>query len=118
MKKRVLAIFLGLFLVSGCSWFSSVNPFSTEYDEANAPGKVKMAAGVNPYLWQATLAKLSFMPLDTADSNSGVVTTDWSSIGDDKDESFKITVHILSRELRTDALEVVVFKRVWEDGKW
>ena len=35
--------------------------------------------GVNAYLWRAALDTLSFMPLVQADSNGGVIVTDWYS---------------------------------------
>ena len=33
--------------------------------------------GVNAYLWRAALDTLSFAPLAQADSNGGVIVTDW-----------------------------------------
>ena len=117
MKNKFLAIFLSVLVVSGCSLFSKSNPFKEEVYNPN-PGRVRMNAGVNPYLWQATLGKLSFMPLNIVDSKGGVIVSDWYTMSGVENERFKVTAHILSKELRTDALEVVVFKRIFEEDRW
>ena len=44
--------------------------------------------------------------------------TDWAAMDDIQNEQFKITVNILSRNLRADCLKVAVFKRVLRDGAW
>ena len=41
-----------------------------------------------------------------------------SAMDNIQNEQFKITVNILSRNLRADCLKVAVFKRVLRDGKW
>lgn len=120
MKKQIGTILMVLVLVSGCSWMpempsmSSLNPFGGEAKEE----KVSEQIGVNPYLWQAALSKLSFMPLASADSKGGVIITEWASMDKMTNDQFKITVNILSRNLRADCLKVVVFKRVMRDGRW
>ena len=48
----------------------------------------------------------------------GVIITDWAAMDNIQNEQFKITVNILSRNLRADCLKVAVFKRVLRDGKW
>ncbi len=113
MCKRILSVLVVLFMVSGCSYFSWMNPWSKSESQ-----KESELLGVNPYLWQATITKLGFMPMLTVDSKGGVVVTDWSTMDKVSNEYFKVTVHILSKELRADALEVVVFERTWADGKW
>lgn len=115
MKKNILAVSAVLFLISACSSFNlnSLNPFSS--DEKQTQEK---EVGVNAYLWQASLNRLAFMPLLTADSNGGIIITDWSSMGGAASEQFKITVNITSKMLRTDCLSVVVSKRVLENGRW
>lgn len=117
MKKQLCTILSVLVLVCGCSWMpslSDMNPFAEEPGEKTVSGQL----GVNPYLWQAALSKLSFMPLQSADSKGGVIVTDWAAMDNAPSERFKVTVHILSRDLRADCLKVTVFKRVYRDGKW
>jgi hypothetical protein len=66
----------------------------------------------NP-LWRATLEILDFLPLANVDYSGGVVSTDWYNESGDPDE-YKITVRFLSNEIRTDAIKVIVHKRVCE----
>lgn len=82
-------------------------------DDANA------TIGVNSYLWSATLATLSFMPLVSADPYGGTVITDWYVSPEKPDERFKATVYILDARLRADGLNVSVFKQVRDaSGNW
>ncbi len=76
--------------------------------------------GVNSYLWRASLDTLSFMPLSSADPFGGVIITDWYSPPESPLERFKMTVYILDRRLRADALKVAVFRqsRVARNAGW
>ena len=65
----------------------------------------------NP-LWQATIESLSFMPLSSADYGGGIIITDWYSSGDSKNEEIKITVRFTSNEIRADAVEIFLHKRI------
>lgn len=67
--------------------------------------------GVNSFLWRASLDTLSFMPLASADPFGGVIITDWYSAPDAPDERFKVTVYILGRQLRSDAVRAQVFRQ-------
>ena len=74
---------------------------------------------VNSYLWRATLDTLSFMPLASADPFGGVVITDWYTPPETPAERFKMTIYILSRELRADGLRVAVFRQTQDShGEW
>ena len=79
--------------------------------------------GVNSFLWRASLDTLSFMPLMSADPFGGVIITDWFTPQESANERFKMTVYILSRELRSDGLRVAVFRQQndgagnWVDGQ-
>lgn len=121
MKKQISTILAVMVLVSGCSWMpsmSSLNPFSDNSAPAGEAVQAQVRPGVNPFLWQAALSKLSFMPLTSADSQGGVIVTDWASMDGSQNEQFKITVSILSRHLRADCVKVVVFKRVKAGSGW
>ena len=67
-------------------------------------------ASSNP-LWQATLETLDFMPLASANYSGGIVITDWYSENNSPNESVKISVRFLTNEIRSDALEVKIFKK-------
>ena len=111
MKKQLSTVLIAILMVSGCSWLpsmSSLNPFAEGAPEAESEAPAEESIGVNPYLWQAA----------SADSAGGVIITDWAAMDNIQNEQFKITVNILSRNLRADCLKVAVFKRVLRDGKW
>lgn len=73
---------------------------------------------VNSFLWRASLDTVSFMPLASADPFGGVILTDWYTPNETKRERFKINVFILSRQLRSDGIQVRVFKQVNRRGTW
>ena len=95
---------------------SSVTLFGGEEEAAGAVG-----IGVNAFLWRATLDTISFMPLLSADPFGGVIITDWYAPPETPDERFKMTVYILTRALRSDGVQVTVFRQergangAWED---
>ena len=74
--------------------------------------------GVNVYLWRAALETIDFMPLVQADPFGGVIITDWHSPSGSPDERFKLTIYILDRVLRADAVKVAVFRQVNDAGQW
>lgn len=74
--------------------------------------------GVNAYLWRAAVDTVSFAPLVQADANSGIVITDWYSHPNSPGERVKLTVAILDRELRADALRVAASRQVNQNGVW
>ena len=74
--------------------------------------------GVNAYLWRASLDALSFAPLLQADSSGGVIVTDWYANPQNPGERVKLTVAILDRDLRADALRVSGARQVAQNGTW
>jgi hypothetical protein len=74
--------------------------------------------GVNSYLWRATLDTLTFMPLASADPVGGVVISDWYAAPDKPDEHLKVTVYILDKRLRADAVKVSVFRQLRNTNGW
>ena len=67
-------------------------------------------ASSNP-LWRATLDTLDFMPLVSANYSGGIVVTDWYSENSTPTESVKISVRFLTNEIRSDALDVTIYKK-------
>lgn len=84
-----------------------------EEEMANTP-----QLGVNSFLWRATLDTLNFMPLSSADPIGGVVISDWYAPPERPDEHMKVTVYILDRRLRADAVRVAVFRQVRGANGW
>jgi hypothetical protein len=76
------------------------------------------AIGVNAYLWRAAIDTVSFAPLVQADSNGGVIVTDWFTNPNSRNERVKLTVAILDQDLRADALRVAAARQVLQDGTW
>ena len=82
-----------------------------------APSQVT-TIGVNSYLWRASLDALSFMPLLQSDSAGGVIITDWYTNPQNPGERMKVTVMILDKDLRADALRVTAAREVAANGSW
>nr|WP_294167983.1 DUF3576 domain-containing protein [uncultured Sphingomonas sp.] len=82
-----------------------------------APSRMT-AIGVNTYLWRAAIDTLSFAPLVQADSNGGVIVTDWYANPNTPGERVKLTVSILDQDLRADALRVAASRQVSQSGSW
>lgn len=74
--------------------------------------------GVNAYLWRATLETLAFAPLAQTDSNGGVIVTDWYANPSNPGDRVKVTVTILDRDLRADALRVNAARQTLSNGQW
>lgn len=76
--------------------------------------------GVNTYLWRAALDTVSFMPLASADPFGGVILTDWYAPEATPNERLKLNVFILDRQLRSNGIQVKVFRqlRKVKGGAW
>ena len=89
---------------------------STNNDSDNNSGT--SGIGVNSFLWRASLDTVSFMPLASADPFGGVILTDWYAPPETPNERFKLNVFILDRQLRSDGVQVKVFRQVRRNGSW
>jgi hypothetical protein len=93
--------------------------FSTRpRNDQNGGGGGGPGIGVNVFLWRAALETIDFMPLVQADPFGGVIITDWYSPTGNPDERFKLTVYILDRVLRADAVKVSVFRQTRSENGW
>ena len=63
-------------------------------------------------LWRATLDTIDFMPLTTANYSGGIIVTDWYSDNQNLNENIKITIRFLTNEIRSDALDIKIFKKI------
>ena len=66
-------------------------------------------ANANP-LWRASLDIINFMPLLSVDYGGGIIITDWYG-EENENDTIKITIQFLSNEVRSDALNIKVFKK-------
>ena len=78
------------------------------------------AMPVNAILWRASLEIVSLIPISEVDTFSGTIISDWHSLDENENERLKITIFVLDRELRADAVKAVVYiqKRPQEDAPW
>ncbi len=109
-KVTVAALVIAALAASGCA------------RNRNLPTQLAPATmttiGVNSYLWRAALDTVSFAPLLQADANSGVIITDWYANPKAPTERVKLTVTVLSQDLRADALRVAAARQVNQNGTW
>ena len=66
-------------------------------------------------LWRASLDILDFMPLASVNYSGGIIITDWYSTEKTSNESIKISIRFLSKEVRSDALDIKIFNRICVD---
>jgi len=62
-------------------------------------------------LWRASLDTIDFMPLVNANYSGGIIITDWYS-EHNSSEFIKISIRFLTNEIRADALDIKVFKKI------
>ena len=132
---RIAVLGLICLLAAGCSNISSEPPKGDEGPVSiitGEPGGIKIsdlvrskdnsgsAMPVNAILWRASLEIVSLIPITEVDTFAGTIVSDWYSPSKNKNERLKITVFVLDRELRSDAIRAVVYvqKRPQEDGPW
>jgi hypothetical protein len=85
---------------------------TTSLSGKNGGGNFTFASS-NP-LWRATLEKLDFMPLSNVDYAGGIIITDW--YGDiQSNEQIKVAVRFLTNEIRSDALDIIIYKKECND---
>lgn len=112
--------FCAALLLSSCS---SVKTAPVEEPEGpisvltGKPGGVKLSnlgkknqsdssLPVNALLWRAALDIASFVPLDDVDTFGGSIVTEWHQPKATPDQRLKLTMFVVGRELRSDAIIV------------
>ena len=134
MKKLpIFALFLTL---SACSLSPPTTPvekgpgsFLTGSDEQGVKigdllGFNDGATGlpINAILWRASLDILSAIPINDVDAFGGSIISEWYATPDNPDQRIKLSVFVLSQELRSDGIRVVVntqnrnADKEWVDG--
>ena len=67
--------------------------------------------------FDVALDKISFMPLLSVDSMSGIIVTDWYSI-DDGQSRIKINIRIVDQEMTDESVAVSLFSQSLDDDRW
>jgi hypothetical protein len=63
-------------------------------------------------LWRASLDTIDFMPLSSVNYSGGIIISDWYSNNMNDNESIKISIRFLTNEIRSDALDIKVFRKL------
>jgi hypothetical protein len=127
-----LALIAFSLTVSGCDSITPTKPLEDEGPVSFFTGKAggiklsdfgsqKSGDGgmpVNALLWRAALEISSFVPLDDVDTFGGTIVTEWYSLPDKLDERIKLSVFVIGRELRSDAVSVRVYVQNRGDDSW
>ena len=66
-------------------------------------------------LWRASLDTIDFMPLASVNYSGGIIITDWYSNNKDVNENIKISIRFLTNEIRSDALNIKIFKKICDE---
>lgn len=69
-------------------------------------------------LWKASLDTIDFMPLTSVNYSGGIIVTDWYSGDTSLNESIKISIRFLTNEIRSDALDIKIFKKICKNNSF
>lgn len=135
--SNILFILISVSILSGCGHFQEKPaPLSVEEERKTNFGHAfgeefllfgkgakrvvdqTSLANVNAYLWQASLETIAFLPLQATDAVGGVIITDWYTVPQAPHERLKITIRIIGKDLRSDALKVSMNKQVLKGNAW
>ena len=121
MIRFILPLLLFVFL-SGCSGFGPAP------EEPKGPGSIltgkdeqgikigEIFSGsntstglpINAILWHASLDIVSPLPIDDVDAFGGSIVSEWYAVPETPNERIKLSIFVLSQELRSDGIRVVV----------
>ena len=89
-------------------------------DFMNQSGSQSTTLPVNAILWRAALDIAALLPISDVDTFGGTIVTEWYSLPESPNERIKLTIFVVGRELRSDAIRVVVNvqKRDGLQGNW
>ena len=80
------------------------------FDNKKSSGTFEFATSNS--MWRASIELLDFTPLSNVDYSGGIIITDWfSDSSTSENEYLKITIKFLSNEIRSDGLDVVIYKK-------
>ena len=138
MKNRILAVIIGLVVLSHCGQIEVVqNPVDPVMENRMANdlplvglGEDKMSLSelilgevnndltfASSIVFETALDKLSFMPLASVDSNAGIIITDWYGINDNQDR-IKINIRVINQTLEDNSISVTIFQQKFDGSKW
>ena len=63
---------------------------------------------VNALIWRAALDVTSVLPIADVDAFGGSIVSEWYAVPETPNERIKLSIFVLSKELRSDGIRVVV----------
>ena len=138
MKNRILAVIIGLVVLSHCGQIEVVqNPVDPVMENRIANDLPLVGLGddkrslteiilgessndltfARSIVFETALDKLNFMPLASVDSNAGVIITDWYGINDNQDR-IKINIRVINQTLDDNSINVTIFQQKFDGSKW
>ena len=88
----------------------------SDFDSNDAPSGDSLP--VNALLWRAALDIASFVPLDDVDTFGGSIVTEWHQPKATPNQRLKLTMFVVGRELRSDAITVRAYIQNRLGTKW
>ena len=80
-------------------------------DSVSKKGSTNYEFASSNELWRASLDTIDFMPLVSVNYSGGIIITDWYTSDQNSNESIKISIRFLTNEIRSDAIDIKVFKK-------
>ena len=74
-------------------------------------GKTSYEFSTSNPMWRASLETLDFLPLATIDYSGGMIITDWYSDDIAENESIKISVRFLGKNIASENLKIIIHKK-------
>ena len=93
-------------------------PGGTKLSDLINKGQSGDGLPVNALLWRAALDIASFVPLDDVDTFGGSIVTEWHQPKDTPNQRLKLTMFVIGRELRSDAITVRAYIQNRFDTGW
>jgi len=81
-------------------------------DQAKIGGTRNFEFASSNELWRASLDAIDFIPLASVNYSGGIIITDWYTNNQSADETIKISIRFLTNEIRSDALDIKIFKKI------
>jgi hypothetical protein len=78
----------------------------TKLTDLLKPDSPRDSLPVNALLWRAALDVASYVPLDDVDTFGGSIVTEWHQPKATPNQRLKLTMFVIGRELRSDAITV------------
>jgi hypothetical protein len=85
-------------------------------DKVKKNGSTNYEFASSNELWRASLDTIDFMPLSSVNYSGGIIISDWYSNDMNDDESIKISIRFLTNEIRSDALDIKIFKKICKEN--